>query len=72
MPGLVCDQETPWRNDPVATRRAVLALLARCPQDAWWSPASRRTSKAMTNQEFRGLVFASQKVRGGDQVLDIG
>lgn len=40
VPTLVCDQETPWRNDPVATRRALLALLARCPLDAWWSLAS--------------------------------
>jgi hypothetical protein len=42
VPGLVCDQATPWhrRHDPVATRKAVLALLARCPLDAWWSLAS--------------------------------
>jgi hypothetical protein len=37
VPGLVCDHETPWHNDPVATRHAVLALLARCPVDDWWS-----------------------------------
>jgi len=40
VPSLQCDQETLWRNDPVATRRAVLALLARCPLDAWWTVAS--------------------------------
>ncbi len=40
VPTLVCDQEIPWRNDPVATRRALLALLARCPLDGWWSLAS--------------------------------
>jgi hypothetical protein len=39
VPGLACDQATPWlqRYDPVAARRALLALLARCPEDAWWS-----------------------------------
>ena len=37
VPGLICDQETPWRNDPVATRQAVLSLLARCPGDEWWT-----------------------------------
>jgi hypothetical protein len=42
VPGLVCDQATPWhlRHDPVAMRRAALALLAHCPLDAWWSLAS--------------------------------
>jgi hypothetical protein len=40
VPSLACDQATPWRNDPSATRRAVLALLARCPADAWWPLAS--------------------------------
>jgi hypothetical protein len=40
VPTLVCDQQTPWRNDPVATRQALLALLARCPLDRWWSSAS--------------------------------
>jgi hypothetical protein len=42
VPGLVCDREAAWRpqNDPVATRRALLALLGRCPLDAWWSAAS--------------------------------
>jgi hypothetical protein len=40
VPTLDCDREAPWRNDPLATRRALLALLARCPLDGWWSPAS--------------------------------
>jgi hypothetical protein len=40
VPSLECDQETPWRNDPVATRQALLALLARCPLEAWWSVPS--------------------------------
>jgi hypothetical protein len=40
VPSLVCDQETPWRNDPVATRLALLTLMARCPTDSWWSLSS--------------------------------
>jgi hypothetical protein len=40
VPTLVCDQETPWRNNPVATRQALLALLTRCPLNEWWSLAS--------------------------------
>ena len=40
VPGLICDRETPWRNDPVSTRRAVLSLLARCPRDEWWTVVS--------------------------------
>ena len=40
VPSLACSQETPWANDPVATRRALLALLARCPIEVWWSMAS--------------------------------
>lgn len=39
VPGLACDEATPWlhRYDPVAARRALLALLARCPVGSWWS-----------------------------------
>jgi hypothetical protein len=37
VPSLTCDRETPWRNDTVATRRALLSLLARCPLEGWWS-----------------------------------
>jgi hypothetical protein len=40
VPSLACSQETPWANDPVATRQALLALLARCPIEGWWSMAS--------------------------------
>ena len=40
VPSLDCDLEAPWRNDPVTTRRALLALLARCPLDTWWSLSS--------------------------------
>ena len=37
VPSLTCDRETPWRNDPVATRRTLLSLLAHCPLEGWWS-----------------------------------
>ncbi len=39
VPGLVCDEAGQWqlRYDPLITRRAVLALLARCPADGCWS-----------------------------------
>jgi len=42
VPGLAFDEETGWqlRNDPLATRQALLVLLGRCPQDAWWTVAS--------------------------------
>jgi hypothetical protein len=40
VPNLDCDQEAPWRNEPVTTRQTLLALLAHCPLDAWWSSAS--------------------------------
>ena len=42
VPGLTCDETTPWlqRYDPVVARQALLALLARCPADAWWSARS--------------------------------
>lgn len=53
VPTLVCDQETPWRNDPVATRRALLALLARCPLDAWWALASFVAAVKTTHPDFQ-------------------
>ncbi|MFN2168663.1 MAG: hypothetical protein ACK2U9_20715, partial [Anaerolineae bacterium] len=40
VPSLICDRETPWRNDPVVTRRALLGLLARCPLTDRWSADS--------------------------------
>ena len=42
VPGLICDGDTGWleRYDAVATRKAFLALLARCPVDGWWSLTS--------------------------------
>jgi hypothetical protein len=53
VPALVCDQETPWANDPVATRRALLALLARCPLEGWWSIASFVTAVKDTHPDFQ-------------------
>jgi hypothetical protein len=35
VPGLACEGE--WRNDPLATRRFLLALLEALPQGQWWS-----------------------------------
>ncbi len=39
VPALACDEATSWlqRYDPLLARQALLALLARCPPDAWWS-----------------------------------
>jgi hypothetical protein len=54
VPSLVCDQEeTPWRNDPVATRRALLSLLAHCPEDEWWSQASFVVAVKATHPDFQ-------------------
>ncbi len=53
VPSLVCDRETPWQNDPVATRRALLALLARCPLDAWWSADSFVAAVKETDPDFQ-------------------
>ncbi len=53
VPALTCDRETPWRNDPVATRRALLALLARCPLEEWWSQASFVAAVKETHPDFQ-------------------
>jgi hypothetical protein len=55
VPGLICDQEAAWRprNDPVATRRALLALLARCPLDGWWSAASFASAVKEVHPDFQ-------------------
>jgi hypothetical protein len=56
VPALVCDQKTPWhlRYDAVAARRALLALLARCPQrGAWWSLASFVAAVKETHPDFQ-------------------
>lgn len=38
VPGLICEGE--WRNDPLATRRFLLGVLAEIPHDTWWNLAS--------------------------------
>ncbi len=53
VPSLICDRETPWRNDPVATRRALLSLLARCPLEDWWSPASFVAAVKAAHPDFQ-------------------
>ena len=42
VPALAFDPETDWhlQNDPVTTRLAILAVLARCPVESWWSLTS--------------------------------
>jgi hypothetical protein len=53
VPALSCDQETPWQNDPVATRRALLALLARCPLGVWWTSDSFIAGVKETHPDFQ-------------------
>ncbi len=53
VPALECDQKTAWRNDPLATRRALLALLARCPLDRWWSLASFVAAVKESHPDFQ-------------------
>ena len=53
VPALICDQETPWQNDPVATRQALLSLLARCPSGEWWSLASFVATVKETHPDFQ-------------------
>ena len=53
VPSLTCDRETPWRNDPVATRQALLALLASCPLEGWWSLASFAAAVKATYPDFQ-------------------
>ena len=36
LPGLICE-ETGWKNDPVAARQRLLAVVARCPAETWLS-----------------------------------
>lgn len=36
LSGLICE-ETGWRNDPVAARHRLLAMVARCPAETWLS-----------------------------------
>jgi hypothetical protein len=65
VPGLACDQVTAWlpRSDPVATRRALLALLARClqrdcqqpdyPQQGWWTLPSFVAAVKSSHPDFQ-------------------
>jgi hypothetical protein len=55
VPGLVCDQATPWlhRYDPLGARRALLALLAWCPAGAWWSLNSFVGAVEQTHPDFQ-------------------
>jgi hypothetical protein len=53
VPSLQCDQQTLWRNDPVATRQALLALLARCPLDSWWSVTSFIAAIQASHPDFQ-------------------
>ena len=53
VPSLICDQKTPWRNDPLSTRQALLALLAQCPLGEWWSLASFIAAVRETHPDFQ-------------------
>ena len=53
VPSLICDRETPWRNDPVTSRQTLLALLARCPRETWWSLASFVAAVKATLPDFQ-------------------
>jgi hypothetical protein len=55
VPSLVCDEKVPWLQhyDPVAVRYEILSLLARCPQDRWWSLASFIQSVKATQPDFQ-------------------
>jgi hypothetical protein len=55
VPGLACDHAVPWHppQDPVATRRAILALLALCPSGEWWSLASFVSSVKVFHPDFQ-------------------
>lgn len=55
VPGLACDDATPWlqRYDPVAARRALLALLARCPADRWWAVDSFVSAVREVHPDFQ-------------------
>jgi len=53
VPALACDQETPWQNDSVATRRALLALLGHCPLGVWWTSDSFIAAVKETHPDFQ-------------------
>ncbi len=53
VPGLICDREPVWQNDPLLTRQALLDLLARCPLDEWWTASSFLSAVKRTNPDFQ-------------------
>jgi hypothetical protein len=53
VPTLVCDQTPPWRNDPQATRQVLLALLAHCPLDGWWTLSSFVAAVKQIHPDFQ-------------------
>jgi hypothetical protein len=55
VPSLVCDQEVPWLQhyDPVSVRREILSLLARCPENRWWSLALFIQAVKATQPDFQ-------------------
>jgi hypothetical protein len=53
VPTLVCDNKAAWRNDPAATRRALLVMLAHCPTDEWWTLASFVAAVKETHPDFQ-------------------
>lgn len=55
VPGLRCDDAGGWlaRYDPVATRGALLDLLARCPVDGWWTVGSFVAAVKETHPDFQ-------------------
>ena len=55
VPDLVCDEDTGWllRYDAVAARQALLALIARCPVEAWWSLESFVAVVKKTDPDFQ-------------------
>jgi len=55
VPGLVCDVQTGWleRTDPVATRKAILSWLARCPPETWWPCASFVAAVKAADPDFQ-------------------
>jgi hypothetical protein len=55
VPSLVCDREVPWLEhyDPVAVRREILSLLARCPTGGWWSLESFVRAVKDTHPDFQ-------------------
>lgn len=70
VPGLSCEQSADWRppNDPIATRQAILAQLARCPVDGWWTLQSFIAGVKDADPDFqrRDGDYDSWFIRGTD------